>query len=335
MFKNSPFLRRICFGLPCAVLLASFALLLALGGEVHADIHRVELKKEMDRGAKASFNATEQKEALAKAVLKEAEQILAGSLPKGRKRVVRDFLQEKVDAFVLSYSEQQYVEEEDTGVLSIEANVNTHTVKDYLKKWGTYYTAAGEWDYRLEVRGELDTDKELRLADLETMSGLRRERESLGPVFLLRPPEEEGGHWESLLMRGGEESVYLANNLDKLWLKTWSDFFSRKSVRMRVGRKMRLTASGWSTSTGMRHFNSVLEGWSAKLDKAVIQSLDFDTGGLSGTWTVYTLTPEGLRSELESYIPPRGLDFSLEVENATRSRGNQSSDKGGARVIVP
>jgi len=335
MFENFLLLRRIRFGLPCSLLLAAFAFLLALGGGVHADVHRVELKKEMDRGAKAAFNATEQREALAKAVLKEAEQILAGSLPKGRKQVIRDFLRDKVDEFVLSYSEQQYVEEKNTGVLSIEANVNTHTVKEHLKKWGTYYTAAGEWDYRLDVRGELDTDKELRLADLETMSGLRRERESGGPVFLLRPPEEEGGHWESLLMRDGEESVYLANNLDKLWLKTWSDFFSRKSVRMRVERKMRLTASGWTTSTGMRHFNSVLEGWSAKLDKAVIQSLEFAPGGLSGTWTVYTLTPAGLRNELESYIPSRGLNFSLEVENATRSRGNESSDKGGGRVIVP
>jgi hypothetical protein len=335
MFENFLLLRRIRFRLPFTVLLASFAFLLALGGEVHADVHRVELKKEMDRGAKAAFNATEQKEALAKAVLKEAEQILAGSLPKGRKRVIRDFLREKVDEFVLSYSEQQYVEDENTGVLSIEAKVNTHTVKDHLKKWGTYYTAAGEWDYRLEIRGELDTDKELRLADLETMSGLRRARESVSPVFLLRPPEEEGGRWESLLMQDGEESVYLAGSLDKLWLKTWSEFFSRKSVRMRVERKMRLTASGWSSSTGMRHFNTVLEGWSTKLDRAVIQSLEFNPGGLSGTWTVYTLTPAELRNELESYIPPRGLDFSLEVENATRSRGNESSEQGRTQVLLP
>lgn len=334
MFANFLFLRRIRSGLPFMVLLASFVFLLALGGEVRADVHRVKLKKEMDRGAKAAFNATEQKEALAKAVLKEAEQILAGSLPKGRKRVIRDFLQEEVEKFVLSYSEQRYVEEENTGVLSIEANVNTQTVKDYLKKWGTYYTAAGEWDYRLEIRGELDTEKELRLADLETMSGMRRERESLGPVFVLRPPEEEGGRWESLLIRGGEESIYLGGSLDKLWLRTWSDFFSRKSVRMRVERKMRLTASGWSTSTGMRHFNTVLQGWSTKLDRAVMQSLEFEPGGLSGTWTVYTLTPAELRSELESYIPSRGLDFSLEIENATRSGGNES-DKAETRVILP
>lgn len=335
MYENSPLSRRIRSGFISALLLASFAFLLVLGGEVHADVHRVELKKEMDRGAKAAFNATEQKEALAKAVLKEAERILAGSLPKGRRRVIRDFLQEKVDKFVLSYSEQQYVEEEDTGVLSIEANVNTQSVKDYLKKWGTYYTATGEWDYRLEVRGELDMDKELRLADLETMSGLRRAREALSPVFVLRTPAKEGGSWETLLMQDGEESVYLAGSLDEVWLKTWSDFFSRKSVRMRVERKMRLTASGWSTSTGMRHFNSLLEEWSTKLDRAVIQSLEFNPGGISGTWTIYTLTPDELRSDLESYIPPRGLDFSLEVENATRFRGEESSENGGTRVIAP
>ena len=157
MFEKFFFLRRIRSGLPFIVLVASFAFLPVLGGEVRADVHRVELKKEMDRGAKAAFNAAEQKRALAKAALKEAEKILAGSLPKGRKRVIRDFLQEKVEEFVLSYSEQQYVEEENTGVLSIEANVNTQRVKDYLKKWGTYYTATGEWDYRLEIRGELDT----------------------------------------------------------------------------------------------------------------------------------------------------------------------------------
>jgi hypothetical protein len=305
--------------------LACFFLLVFSSGRGQADVHRVELKKQMKQGTKVSFDAAEQKKALSRAVLKEVDQILAGTLPKGRKKVIQEFLQGKVDDFVLSYSEQQYLEDGNTGVLSLEVNVNTQSVKDELKKWGTYYTAFREWAYRLEIRGSLPTDKELRLADLESMSGLRRERGVLSPVFVLRPPETEGGHWESLLRNNGEETVYLANSLEKLWLKTWSEFFSLKEVRLRVERIMELSASGWSTSTGIRHFDALLGEWSTKLDRAVLQSVRFEPGVISGTWTVYTLTPSKLRSQLESYIPSRGLNFRLEVLNSTRIRGGDGS----------
>jgi uncharacterized protein YlxP (DUF503 family) len=334
MFEGVALLRQNRPKLTCVALLACFILFLCLTGQVRADVHRVELKKRMKPGSKASFNATEQKKALARAVMKEAEQILAGSLPEGRKNVIREFLQRKVDNFVLSYSEQQYMDNERTGVLSLEVNVNTQTVKDSLKKWGTYYTAAGEWDYRLEVRGDLNTEQELRLADLETVSGLRRERSAVSPVFLLRPPRKEGGRWEALLKRDEDESVYLASSLDQLWLKTWSDFFSNREVRLRVEREMQLTASGWSTSTGIRHFHSLLGEWSTKLDRAAIQSLDFDPSGISGTWTVYTLTPADLRNELESYLPPRGLDFRLQVKNASQPRSREANDQGWSRRLI-
>lgn len=327
MFAGFALLRHDEPAFLLAAILACFFLLVCLGGTGLADVHRVELKKQMKQGAELTFNATEQKKALSRAVLKEAEQILAGTLPRGRKKVIRKFLRRKVDDFVLSYSEQQYLKDENTGVFSLEVNVNTQSVKDELKRWGTYYTAIREWDYRLEVRGKLNTEKELRLADLESMSGLRRERKALSPVFVLRPPREEGDRWEALLRRNGEETVYLAESLDKLWLKTWSDFFSHRDVRLRAERIMRLSAFGWSTSTGIRHFHSLLAGWSTKLDRAILQSIHFEQGGIGGTWTVYTLTPTELRNQLESYIPSRGLDFRLEAVNASASLSDGSNGK--------
>jgi hypothetical protein len=314
-------------GFALAAVSACFLLLVCFAGAARADVHRVELTKQMKQGAELTFNATEQRKALSRAVLKEAEQILAGTLPRARKKVIREFLRGNVDDFVLSYSEQQYLEDEATGVLSLEVSVNTQSVKEELKRWGTYYTAAREWSYRLEVRGKLGRKKELRLADLESMSGLRRERNALAPVFFLRPPEKDGDRWEALLQQKGEETVYLAESLDGLWLKTWSDFFSRREVRLRVERVLRLSASGWSTSTGIRHFHSVLAGWSTKLDRAVLQSIRFEPEGLGGVWTVYTLTPTELRRQLESYLPPRRMDFRLEAVNATASSSNGSQEK--------
>ncbi|MCF8086093.1 MAG: hypothetical protein K9J48_04295 [Desulfohalobiaceae bacterium] len=319
MFEGFPLLRHDRPSLLFAGVLACFFLLVCLAGTGRTDVHRVELKKHVMQDAELTFDAEEQEKALSRAVLKEAEQILAGTLPRGRKKVIQKFLRRKVDDFVLSYSEQQYMEEKNTGVLSLEVNVNTQSVKDELKKWGTYFTAAREWDYRLDVRGTLDREEELSLADLESMSGLRRDRKAPGPVFVLLPPREEGDHWEALLRRNGEETLYMAQSLDKLWLKTWSDFFSLREVRLRVERMMRLSASGWSTSTGIRHFDSLLGEWSTELDRAVIQSIHFEPEGLGGTWTVYTLTPAELRSRLKSYISSRSLDFRLEEVNATKS----------------
>ena len=267
--------------------------------------------------------------------MREAEQILTGSLPEGRKEVLRELMRGKTDDFVLSYSEQQYLEDGRTGVLSLEVEVNTSAVKDFLKEWGTYYTSAGEWPYRLDVRGELDGEQELRLADLETASGLRRDREVEDPVFLLRPAGEDGGRWKALLNRGGEETVHHAESLDKVWLKAWSEYFSARSVRLRVVRNMRLTASGWTTSTGIRYFHSRLGGWSAKLDRAARLSLQFPPGGVSGTWSVYTLTPEDLRERLESYTAPRGLSYRLKNVNATGEEVDASGSNRGSGALLP
>jgi len=325
MFQGFALVRHGRPSLLFAGVLACFFLAVCLAGTGLADVHRVTLKKQVEQGAELAFDAAEQKEALSRAVLKEAERILAGTLPEARKKVIQEFLRRKVDDFVLSYSEQRYLEDEDTGALSLEVNVNTQSVKDELKKWGTYYTAAREWSYRLEVRGNLGTEKELRLADLESMSGLRRERDASGPVFVLHPPGEKGDRWEALLRRNGEQTVYLARSLDKLWLKTWSAFFSLREVQLRVERVMQLSASGWSTSTGVRHFHSLLQGWSTKLDQAILQSIHFEPKGIGATWAVYTLTPTELRSQLESYIPSRGLDFRLESVNASASPADESS----------
>jgi len=307
------------------VLVACLTLFAGAGGQAVADMHRVELKKDLQQEDKASFGAKEQKKALARAVMREADQILAGSLPEGRKEVLRELMRGKTDDFVLSYSEQRYLEDERTGVLSLEVEVNTSAVKGFLKEWGTYYTSAGEWPYRLDVRGELDEEQELRLADLETASGLRRDRGVQEPVFLLRPPGENGGRWKALLKRNGEETPHHAESLDKVWLTAWREYFSARSVRLRVERNMRLTASGWTSSAGVRHFHSSLGGWSARLDRAELVSLEFSPGGVSGIWMVYTLTPEEFRGRLESSMASRGLSYRLEDVNTTRERDNASS----------
>ena len=305
--------------LPLAALLLGIFLLLSVG-LVRAEVHRLEVKKEIKPGAEETFSTEDQQKALSRAVLREAERILAGSLPEAKKDVIREFLRRKVQDFVLSYSEKRYLEGEDTAVLGLEVRVNTQAVKEFLKKWGTYYTAKREWTYRLELNGKLDNEAELRLADLESVSGLRREREVSSPVLRIRPPEEQEGRWEGTLRQEGEETVYSGESMKDLWLKTWSDYFAQREVRLRVERVMRLAASGWSPSTGIRHFDTTLQGWSTRLDRAVLGSIGFEPGGISGIWTVYTLTPEQLRSRLQSYMPSRGLDFSLESVNASSSR---------------
>ena len=88
---------------------------------------------------------------------------------------------------------------------------------------------------------------------------------------------------------------------------------------------MRLTASGWTSSAGVRHFHSSLGGWSARLDRAELVSLEFSPGGVSGIWMVYTLTPEEFRGRLESSMASRGLSYRLEDVNTTRERDNASS----------
>ena len=304
---------------PLVVLLVGILLLLSVG-LVRAEVHRLEVKKEIKPGAEETFSRTDQQKALSRAILREAERILSGSLPEARKEVIREFLLQKVQDFVLSYSEKRYLDGEDTAVLGLEVRVNTQAVKELLKKWGTYYTAKREWTYRLELNGELDNEAELRLADLESVSGLRRDSMARFPVFRIRPPENKEGRWEGTLRQDGEETVYTGESLKDLWLKTWSDYFAQREVRLQVERVMRLAASGWSTSTGIRHFDNTLQGWSTRLDRAVLGSIDFEPGEISGIWTVYTLTPEELRSRLQSYMPSHGLDFRLKLVSVSPSR---------------
>ncbi len=316
--------KRVHFVLTCLVL--ALILLFCWASSSWAGVHQVRVEEEVESEREELVNATKEERALSRALLEETQQLLADSIPQGRGEVVRTFLQDRAGEFVLTYSRQEYISEEEAAVESFEVQVNTESLKDYLKQWGTYYTSRGDWKYRLEVENGLEEEKELDWAELETMSGVRRDGDVEDPVLRLRPPQDSEGRWEARFISEEEETIHYGRDLQELWLDIWSDYFARSDVRQRAESKVEIRVSGWPTSTGIRHFHHEMGGWSRTLDRVELHSVAWASDGLSGEWTVYTLTPRDLRARLQDHVPSRGLE--LEEVNILEMGTGEGDDEG-------
>ncbi len=298
--------RLFCMSLLVIILLAVSSSWLWAGE------HVVRIEKELaSPSQEAEFNATVRNEGFARAVLQEVHSVLGSSLAKARREAVLKILAPRVQEFVLSFSEQTFIEKKSKAVLRLNVRVNAQAVKSFLQHWGTYYTGSQTWSYVLRAPG-LDPEALQELRTLELMSGVSR-AEKAEPVLELKAAE---GSWSGELRFQERSWKDKAESLEELWVSLWSKYFGLPGIRSRVQVGLELRVSGWSTFTGLTDFNRRMESWTQLLDRAKLQEAVFQGQGVSGRWLLRTLHQEALEKELQSFLSPRGLTFSL-----TRSQG--------------
>lgn len=244
--------------------------------------------------------------ALVQGAIQEINKILPSSLSGKREEVFKEYLKDKIDNYVLSYSQERKVKIQNKYSLIMNLSLNVRALKDLLKNWGTYYTSQGRWGYSL--KGELNKQNREKLAKYRAMSGLTRKSSGL-PVLEIQ--RTENNNWSGNLE--GEEKSWSVkdSSLAGLWKGLWSNYFSDPKIQDRVEKEVFVNMGVWASISGVRDFDKKLQGREYLLDKAVLKHIWFKAQGISACWRIVTIDPRPLKEYFSDFAGSRRLDYTF------------------------
>ncbi|HAS88620.1 MAG TPA: hypothetical protein DCS48_04870, partial [Desulfovibrio sp.] len=70
--------------------------------------------------------------------------------------------------------------------------------------------------------------------------------------------------------------------------------------------------SGWFNPEGVREFGRKLKSWDSAVQEVKLLDVEMKPTAVSASWSLEVSDQWVLRSYLNDYLPPRGLNFSLE-----------------------
>ena len=76
--------------------------------------------------------------------------------------------------------------------------------------------------------------------------------------------------------------------------------------------KAKLVVSGWFNPEGVREFERKLKSWDSAVQEVKLLDVEMKPTAVSASWSIEVSDQWVLRSYLNDYLPPRGLNFSLE-----------------------
>ncbi|MFP4213595.1 MAG: hypothetical protein ACLFRL_05735 [Desulfohalobiaceae bacterium] len=258
--------------------------------------------------------------AFAKALLQKAEDFLPGRLPAQRKKALEELLQPQADSLILSYSEQGTQMQGDRLRMGLAVKINTWELKEFLQAWGLYYTADSDWEYRLELEGELQEHELMLLQTLQEVSGLQRKDSGL-PRLSLRKSKQEQGQWQGRLQTEDQDWTRTAEALPEVWKGLWEEYFSQEAVQAQAVQELVLQAQGWSGVAGIWEFDKSLASSDLIAERPRLIQLQLRRDQLQASWELRTRQQEKLQQELQQEMEPRGLEFNLRQAGESRQTG--------------
>ncbi|MGM0424587.1 MAG: hypothetical protein ACQEQX_06685 [Thermodesulfobacteriota bacterium] len=298
-------------------------LLLLSGTQARAGSDMLRVQVEMDISKQESDQERDlfpelRNLGFAQALLRKTEDFLPGSLAEDRKKALQDFLLPRAESFVLSYSEQGTQLKGDKLHMGLAVKINNWALKEFLQTWGTYYTADADWEYSLDLEGDLQEQDLMLLQDLQKISGLDRKDSGLPRLELSKSGEEETW-WQGRLQTEGQEWTRTGENLPEVWSGVWGKYFSQEKVQSKVVRELVLQAWGWSGVNGIWEFDRNLASWDLVAQRPRIIQMELTKGQLQASWQVLTRQQEKLQTMLQQEMDPIGLGFKLRRAEAYRA----------------
>jgi hypothetical protein len=216
-------------------------------------------------------------------------------------------LASRYEDYVLSYSTLAGSEDQEP---AWRVQVNTQALLGLLKGLGVYYTGSRPLAYRLQTLDHAH-QAEQTIAHLELLSGCVQDS-VLYP--LLRLESGADGIWSAVLE--SEQNTWRAHGeqLADVWQKLWAEYFSSPEGMKPFVHSVQLHMKGWSSMSAVSGFSKQLKEWHQVVDRAVLDQVLVQGGGLQGWWTILTPEPEKLNGRLDSYTSGLGLTWKLEEE---------------------
>ncbi len=247
----------------------------------------------------------------AKAALHKINELLPAELLNEQEQILFDFLVPRAESFVLSYSEQGLQRDGNVLRMPLAVKINTWALRDFLQRWGTYYTAGASWEYVLRLTGDLQEKDLLLVKAMQELSGLSR-KDSGFPELTLQLADDTDPWWRGKLQTEDEQWTHAAANLQEVWSTLWAEYFAQSAVQERVVQSLVLQARGWSAISGIWAFDREITAWSQLAKQPRIISIQLSQGLLKANWNIKTRQEQNLRKRLHQELKARGLSFRLE-----------------------
>ncbi|WP_461210975.1 hypothetical protein [Desulfocurvus sp. DL9XJH121] len=206
------------------------------------------------------------------------------------------------------------------GILRLDVAVNRAALKKALKLAGVYYTLSASQPCDLSLTGQASWawDEMGRLQAFTGVSVVRGAEPLLeidSSVTETTPEERKAGldesapMWSASLTGAGNRWTAAGRDLEAVWLRVWSGWFSRPGAEAGLVDVLTLSVSGWYASDGVKAFAETLGSWENLVEGAELREVRMLPDGLTGIFSVRTLDRAALEARLGEELPPRGLSW--------------------------
>ncbi|MFW5487051.1 MAG: hypothetical protein ACNI3A_01265 [Desulfovibrio sp.] len=250
------------------------------------------------------------------AVYTEALGLLPGQLGELRGRYLKEFLAPRAGHFVLSYSQGAVVKKEEGAQATMDVRVNRGALKSLLQRLGLFNTLQAGMPFTLSFKGPMPEDIG-QLNHLQVLSGVVPDTTSQPDLEVSTRLADGKTIWRARLVSGEDFWEAAGPNLDDVWYRVWSGFFSRKATTLESRAELPLTVSGWFFPEGASAFDQVLASWDPLVSHRTLQNVNLNGVGVSARWSVAFSDRNELEARLAEYTHSRGLSFILGSTNNT------------------
>jgi hypothetical protein len=246
-------------------------------------------------------------QARSRAVVQEAVGLLPGRLSEARAEVLASFLSSRARDYVLSDAQGKTETRGDVITTTWRIAVNEVMLKQTLKDWGVYFTFEGAWGYILELQADNPEQVQATLQELEALSGLARRQQGPYPVLRLLERTGQSAAWRGLLEFEDHSWSAVGSSVEDVWFECWSHYFRLPEIQARVITEKILNVRGFSSVTGVKGFDRILQGQAAFINAARLLRIGLLNGSVEAVWKVHTPDSQRLGRYLNDYLAPRGL----------------------------
>jgi len=249
----------------------------------------------------------------AQAVLDEADVMLSGKLSKERAVLFREYLTGHAEPFIQGYKVVSFQDFSEGLSLTMDVRVDRRTLRNSLGSMGFFATLSHPQSATVVWPGDLTDEELLALHHLISLTGIAP-AEGASPVFTLERGDEKG-IYRCRLSYDGEEWLAVNGDMAQAWFTLWPRFFNRPVAKAARAGGESLTVSGWFSADGVLEFDRVLHGWDAAVQNAQLVEMDMQPSGAGATWTLSVVNRKRLETQLNAFLPQRGLSFHLTDES--------------------
>jgi len=290
------------------ILFALLIILLALSSQAFAwQQVQVEVVLEDDKSGQ-EMQQKALRQGFSRAVLQEVSSILPGELDEKRQEALGSHLDWRVNDLILGYRIFSREETDDSLVMTLKVNVDASTLRNTLKRLGTYYTSTDYWEYDLSTHGVNPEDFHI-LQHLQLITGVKMNIQAPTSVVLRRISPDE---WSGTIEHEGISYRVSGGDLSRVWFDLWAYFFVTSKISSSLTSELVLNTSGWATTDEVMQFNNILLSWDKDVESVKILYVYKDVPSIKVAWGLTTFNQQSLELRLESHLAAKRIYYTLD-----------------------